>query len=174
MTKIKSKVYRWILITAFSVVTMTLLSCNPFAPALDESATQAQFGDAHNIPGFFQAFKYAYEFRDTTTYGALIAPDFTFSYRKYDPGVVDITWGRDDEMRSTATLFENAERISLNWGDMDSTGTQTECDVTISFSLDITFNGDIEQVHGRAVFHLERASPSDIWRAKLWRDESNP
>jgi hypothetical protein len=160
--------------SVFFVLLLLVVSCNPFSPALDETSTPVQFGDPHTISGFFQAFKYAYEFKDTTTYGTLLAPDFTFSYRNYDRGV-DVTWGRDDEMRTTATLFNNAEAISLQWGNvLDSGGTQTSFDVTISFSLDITFNAsDIEHVDGRAVFHLERASPSDIWRAKHWQDESS-
>jgi hypothetical protein len=162
----------WIL--AFAGMTLFVLGCNPFAPKLDETSAPVQFGDAHTVPGFFQAFKYAYEFKDTTTYGTLIAPDFTFAYRNYDRGV-DVTWGRDDEMRSTATLFSNADNISLQWGNvLDSSGTQTTFDVTISFSLDITFNAqDIEHVDGRAVFHLERSSPSEIWRAGHWQDESS-
>jgi hypothetical protein len=149
-------------------------SCNPFAPKLDESAPIAQFGDAHNVPGFFQAFKYAYEFKDTTLYGTLIAPDFIFSFRDYNQGV-DIQWGRDDEMRSTGSLFNFAQAISLNWGTvLDSSGTQTAYDITISFTLDITYNsGDIDHVDGRAVFHLERATPQDIWQAGRWQDESN-
>ncbi|MDP4198224.1 MAG: hypothetical protein Q8922_04885 [Bacteroidota bacterium] len=160
-------------VTAYALL-LIVIGCNPFAPKLDETAPTVQFGDAHTIDGFFQAFKYAYEFKDTTLYGALIASDFTFSYRNYDRGV-DITWGRDDEMRSTGSLFENAEAISLLWGTvLDSSGTSTAFDITRSFSLDITFNAaDVEHVDGRAVFHLERPTPSDIWQAGHWQDESN-
>ena len=151
-----------------------LVSCNPFAPKLDETATSAQFGDPHTIDGFFQAFKYAYEFRDTTLYGTLLADNFTFSYRDYDRGV-DIQWGRDDDMRSTAGLFQYAQSLTLLWGSvLDSSGTATEFDVTRSFSLDVTYNaGDIDHVDGRAIFHLERPTPADPWKATLWQDESN-
>ncbi len=149
-------------------------ACNPFAPKLTETPATTQFGDPHTVPGYFQAFKYAYEFRDTTLYGTLLAPDFIFSYRDYNRGV-DIQWGRDDDMRATAGLFQYAQDISLLWGDaIDSTGTATSFDITLVFSLDVTFNpDDIEHVDGRAVFHLERASPSDPWKAGSWQDESN-
>lgn len=168
----KRLAFSFLLFSLF-VVFNSVVGCNPFAPKLDETAAPVQFGDPHTIDGFFQAFKYAYEFKDTTLYGTLIAQDFTFSYRNYDRGV-DITWGRDDEMRSTGGLFDQAEGVSLLWGTvLDSSGTATGFDITRSFTLDLTFNGDVEHVDGRAVFHLERPTPSDIWQAGHWQDESN-
>jgi hypothetical protein len=150
--------------------------CNPFAPRLDENTVSAKFGDPHRIDsnGYFQAFKYAYEFKDTTLYGALLAPNFTFSYRNYDRGV-DVEWGRDDEMRATSGLFDAAQSLTLLWGNvLVSTGNDTSYDITLSFSLDVTFNpGDIEHVDGRAVFHLERSTVTDPWKAVRWLDESN-
>ena len=150
-----------------------LSGCNPFAPKLDESTASTPFGDPHTVPGYLQAFKYAYEFKDTTLYGGLLAPNFTFGYRNYDRGV-DVEWGRDDEMRSTSGLFTNTDALTLLWGStLDSSGTATAFDITITFSLDVTFNAaDIEHVDGRAVFHLERATPSDAWKAVRWQDES--
>ena len=164
----------WVSVAAFAAMILCMLSCNPFAPKLDESGATVQFGDAHTVPGFFEAFRYAYMFKDTTIYGTLLAPDFTFSYRDYDLGA-DYTWGRDEDMRTTATLFNSAEQISLTWGDViDSGGTQTSFNITLKYTISFTFNaGDQQDVDGRAVFHLERASPSDIWRAGHWQDESN-
>jgi len=159
----------------FGVLAVAFIAgCNPFAPKLDETTSSAQFGDPHTIDGYFQAFKYAYEFKDTTLYGTLIAPDFIFSFRDYNLGV-DIQWGRDDEMRATAGLFENADALTLLWGDiLDSSGTATSYNITRIFSLDVTLNaGDIEHVDGRAVFHLERPTPADPWKAASWQDESN-
>ena len=149
-------------------------SCNPFAPKLEESASSVQFGDPKTIDGYFQAFAYAYEFKDTSLYGTLIAPDFIFSFLDYDLGV-NVQWGRDDEMRKTAELFQNVQVLDLLWGGIiDSSGTQTSFNVTRTFSLDVTFNpGDIEHADGKAVFKLERATPSDPWRAASWQDESN-
>jgi hypothetical protein len=149
-------------------------SCNPFAPKLDDSASSVQFGDPHTIDGYFQSFAYAYEFKDTTLYGTLIAPDFIFSFIDYNLGVT-VQWGRDDDMLTTANLFNGVQVLDLLWGDIiDSSGTQTSFDVTRTFSLDVTFNaGDIEHADGQAVFHLERASPSDPWKAGNWQDESN-
>ena len=51
--------------------------------------------------------------------------------------------------------------------------TATVYDLTISFSLDVTFNAaDVEHVDGRAIFHLERATLGDPWRATRWQDAS--
>jgi len=149
-------------------------SCNPFAPKLDDSVSTVQFGDPHTINGYFQSFAYAYEFKDTSLYSTLIAPDFIFSFLDYDIGVT-VQWGRDDEMSKTAGLFQGVQVLDLLWGDViDSSGTQTSFNVTRTFSLDVTFNpGDIENVDGQAVFVLERATPSDPWMAGNWQDESN-
>lgn len=149
-------------------------SCNPFAPSIDDSIVVNPIGDQKTIDGYFQSFRFAYQFRDTSVYGRLIAPNFTFHYRNFDRGL-DMEWGRSEEMRTTASLFESAQAIDLLWGNvLDSSGTDVVYDITRSFSLNITLNlGDILHVDGRAIFHLERTSINDPWQAIRWRDESN-
>ena len=156
------------------VLALLAVGCNPFAPKLDEGAVKATFGDARTIDGYFQAFKYAYQFKDTTLYASLLQPDFTFSYRNYDRGL-DLEWGRDEEVRTTGSLFANSQSLNLLWGNiLDSTSEATSSDITLAFSLDVTFNAaDIEHVDGFALFHLERDGPGAPWRAQRWRDESN-
>lgn len=150
-----------------------LAACNPFAPAVSTSGSSTQFGDPHTVDGYFQAFQYAYEFKDTSVYGTLLAPNFIFSFHDYDQGV-DVQWGRDDEMQTTAGLFENTLTLSLLWGDVvDAEGNPTDSTITRAFSLNVTFNeGDIEYVDGNAVFHLQRPTTSDPWQAVSWQDES--
>jgi hypothetical protein len=147
--------------------------CNPFSPAVSNTATTAQFGDPHSISGYFQAFQYAYEFKDTSVYGSLIGSSFIFSFHDYNQGV-DIHWGRDDEMQTTAGLFQNTQTLSLLWGDvLDAEGSSLDSTVTRAFSLDVTFNeGDIEHVDGNAVFHLQRPAVAAVWQAVSWQDES--
>ena len=151
-----------------------LAACNPFAPELDESPVENPFGDPKTIDGFFTAFRSAYQFKDTLLYGKLFAPNFTFSYRNFDRGL-DLEWGRDEEMRTTGSLFESALGLDLLWGNvLDSSGTDIVYDITRSFSLTITLNlGEILNVDGRAIFHLERPTPDVAWQAVRWRDESN-
>ena len=154
-----------------------LLSCNPFAPRLDTDLTSSSIlGDQTTIDGVFQNIKYAYTFRDTSIYGALVNSDFTFIYRDYDRGV-DVTWGRDEEMRTTNGLFENVERLDLVWNNIaslttDSSGTQAN--VTRNFNLTVTFNAsDIVRVDGYANFTLERPQSQSPWKIQRWQDESN-
>ncbi len=151
-----------------------VLSCNPFAPAIDNTLSQKSFGDPHTDSGFFDAFRYAYLFKDTTYYGKLLAPNFVFSYRNYDRGL-DLEWGRDEEMQTTGSLFASSESLNLLWGDiLDRNGTDTVEDITRAFSLDITLNpSDILHVDGRAIFTLVRVTKNDVWQAIRWRDESN-
>jgi len=154
-----------------------LISCNPFAPGLDtELATNSLLGDQTTIDGVFQNIKYAYTFRDTSIYGQLVNSDFTFIYRDYDRGV-DVTWGRDEEMRTTNGMFQNVERLDLVWNNIatlssDSSGTQAN--VTRNFNLTVTFNAsDIVRVDGYANFSLERPKQQSPWKILRWQDESN-
>lgn len=149
------------------------ISCNPFAPAIDNTISQNGFS-ADSVSGFFEIFRSAYQFKDTTSYGKLLAPNFVFSYRNYDRGL-DLEWGRDEEMQTTGSLFASSESLELLWGNvLDSSGNDTVYDISRSFSLDITLNpGDILHVDGRAIFSLARSGKKDPWRAIRWRDESN-
>jgi hypothetical protein len=153
---------------------LTLCGClNPFAPGRDD--TPAESGcDQKTIEGLFRCFQTAYAFRDTTLYGQFIAPDFVFVYRDYDLGI-DVTWGRDTEMRSTYGLFQNAQKIDLIWNNITSLDSiLTRVNIVRGFNLTITFNpSDIEWVDGYANLTLERARITDPWTIVRWRDESN-
>ena len=158
-------------------IVVILISCNPFAPGLDTGLTTTSIlGDQTTIDGVFQNIKYAYTFRDTSIYGQLVNSNFTFIFRDYERGV-DVTWGRDEEMRTTNNLFQNVERLDLVWNNVatltsDSTGTSA--DITRNFSLTVTFNpGDILRADGYANFSLARPTVQGAWRIVRWRDESN-
>lgn len=146
---------------------------NPFAPGSDDSpATSAC--DQMTITGIFQCFQTAYTFRDTTAYGQLVSSDFVFVYRDYELGI-DITWGRDDEMRTTYGLFRNAQKLDLIWNNIISTSQDsTQIHVVRSFNLTITFNPtDIERIDGYANLTFARTGPTEPLRILRWRDESN-
>ncbi len=146
---------------------------NPFAPGRDYSPAESAC-DPHTIDGIFQCFQSAYTFRDTTVYGPLISQDFVFVYRNYDLGI-DISWGRDDEMRSTYGLFQNAQKLDLIWNNtVSSVAESTTVNITRGFNLTIVFNpSDIERVDGYANLTLQRGRASDPWKIVRWRDESN-
>lgn len=151
------------------------ISCNPFAPAIsDEKSENTTLGDQRTVEGVFQNFRYAYLFKDTLTYGRLLAPEFTFIYRNYDAGI-DNSWGRDQDMIATAGLFQASQNLDLVWNDIVvSTGDSVLKDISRGFNLSITFSPtDIVRLQGRVNLRIRRNLPTDPWMISRWRDESN-
>ena len=151
------------------------LSChNPFAPLLETGSTFQTCSDYKVIDNLLCSFRNAYAFKDTTLYGSLLAAGFTFSYTDYDR-VVEVTWGRNDEMRSTYGLFQSVQSLSLVWNnEISSSGSDTLRSIIRGFNLTVTFNSsDISRVDGYANLTFERVSVNDPWKIIHWRDESN-
>ncbi len=164
--------------TIILLVSLIGLSCNPFAPELDTSISDfgSILGDQTTVEGVFENLRYAYAFQDTTIYGQLLNPNYTFLYRDYDRGV-DISWGRDEEMRVTLGLFRNTQRLDLIWNNIisrsdDSLGIRSV--VNRNFNLTVTFNpSDIVRVDGYVNLTLVRSQAGEKWMILRWRDESN-
>jgi len=163
-------------ITYILILFFSFLSCNPFAPGIEEGNTtySSLLGDQKTIEGLFQNFKYAYTLKDTLLYGKLLAPDFTFMYRDYDKGI-DVTWSRDEDVQITYRLFQNAQSCDLIWNNIFyTTGDSTYINVVRFFNLSITFNpNDITRVDGKVNLILSREATGKPWQIKYWRDESN-
>lgn len=163
---------------ALLTLTLALIAaaCNPFAPEVDTSTpTGSNFlSDQMTVEGVFQNFKYAYTFKDTTIYGALLSHDFVFTYRDYEK-LMDISWGRDEDMRITSRLFQNASSLNLIWNNIvGMSGDSVRTNITRSFNLTVTFNpSDIVRVDGRVSLDVRRSSTKQPWRIVLWKDESN-
>ncbi|MCX7930275.1 MAG: hypothetical protein N2663_06110 [Chlorobi bacterium] len=159
------------------LIAVTLLSgcTNPFAPRLlDQPLSSAGLSDQRSIDGVFQNFRIAYATKDTLTYGKLLASSFAFLYRNYERGV-DLSWGRDEEMITTAGLFQAAQTLDLVWNDIVlSSGDSTAHDIARGFVLTITFSpSDIVRIQGRVNLRLVRSRSTDPWTIAVWRDESN-
>ena len=88
---------------------------------------------------------------------------------------IDITWGRDDEMRATYGLFRNTQNLDLIWNNfVTRTETDTSAIAVRSFNLTVTYNpSSIDRVDGYANLTFARPAPGDPWMVTLWRDESN-
>ncbi len=155
---------------------LVVASCNPFAPAIEtgEDGNQGILGDQRTVEGVFQNFWYAYTFKDTTIYGQLLHRNFVFTYRDFDK-LVDVSWGRDEDMLITDRMFKNATNLNLVWNNIVGlSGDSLTTDVTRSFNLVVTFNPtDVTRVDGRASFRLVREHPDQPWQIDRWRDESN-
>ena len=149
---------------------------NPFAPKLDDNFENVKppVSDQKDIAGVFQNFQYAYTFKDTTIYSGLITSDFTFTYRDYDQGF-DVTWGRDEEMRTTYGLFQNTQRLELIWNNIVLiTEDSLSANIIRGFNLTITFNPtDVLRVDGRVNLTLQKNNETKVWRINRWIDESN-
>jgi hypothetical protein len=167
----KKSLYRLI-----SFFLITIAGCtNPFAPAFDESNDNVStISDLKTIEGVFQNFKYAYTFKDTTIYGEFISQDFVFTYRDYD-NEVDVSWGREEEMKTTYGLFQNTQQLNLIWNNIVlSSVDSTNANIIRSFNLTITFNPTfIEQGSGRVNLSLRKNPETEKWQITRWLDESN-
>ncbi|MBX3007937.1 MAG: hypothetical protein KF816_07910 [Melioribacteraceae bacterium] len=149
-------------------------SCvNPFAPSLDQNlgTEEGIISDQLSIGGVFKNLQYAYTFKDTLIYSQLLNNKFTFSYRDYDLGA-DVSWGRDQEMKVTDGLFQNAQRLDLIWNNIVMiSGDSTS--IIRSFNLSVTFNPtDIIFLDGRVNLRLEK-DDKQKWTITHWIDESN-
>jgi hypothetical protein len=149
---------------------------NPFSPALDtsDSGINGSISDLQTIDGVFLNFQYAYSFKDTIIYGELIDQSFLFTYRDYELGY-DISWGRDEEMRTTYGLFQNSQRLDLIWNNIViSSSDSLTANIVRSFNLTITFNPtDIIRLDGRVNLSLRRDVTTGKWAITRWIDESN-
>lgn len=176
MTLKQRHIVQSFLLAMFIIGTMSVVSScfNPFAPRLVQQTSGSLLGDQRTLDGVFQNFRYAYIFKDTLTYGQLLAPNFVFIYRNYDRNV-DVTWGRDEEMFSTNGLFRTAQTLDLVWNEIIfSSGDSLAMTIQRGFNLTITFNAsDVIRLDGRVNLSLIREKPSDVWLIRRWRDESN-
>ncbi len=165
-------------ISLLAFVLIAIAACNPFAPEFDDSISpdNSVLGDARTVDGVYQNVRYAYTFKDTTIYGQLLHADYSFVFRDYDRGV-DVSWGRNEEMRITYELFRNVQRVDLIWNNivaLTSDSSNTNSVVSRNFNLTFTFNPtDVVRVDGFATLTLTRDDSADPWRIIRWRDESN-
>ncbi len=176
----ESASYRAPVLTWFGLAVLALvgLGCwNPFAPGAEEGDPfETLLGDPSTIEGFFTRFQNAYQLRDTTLYGPLIASDFTFTYRDYDNNV-DISWGRSEEMSSTYRLFINSRDIRIQWNNIISQDVNADKDraqVIRRFDLTVVLEAaDLIRTDGAVNFILAREDSTDNWQLRSWRDESD-
>jgi hypothetical protein len=161
----------------FIVICVAFIGCkNPFSPALNQnpSSSSSLLSDLTTIDGVFQNFQYAYTFKDTIIYGQLISHDFTFTYIVY-PDNYNVSWGRDEEMKTTYGLFQNTEKLDLIWDQVVlSSEDSITANVVRAFNLTVTFNPtDVITVDGRVDMDLRKDPATHKWAITQWTDESN-
>jgi hypothetical protein len=156
---------------------LIIVGCkNPFSPSFDElgDSSGSTISDLTQVEGVFQNFQYAYTFKDTLIYGELISQDFIFTYRDYDEGF-DVSWGREEEMKTTEGLFRNAQRLNLIWNNIVlATEDSIAANIIRGFNLTITFNPtDIIRLDGKVNLSLRKNAGTQKWEITKWIDESD-
>lgn len=106
----------------------------------------------------------------------MLTGDFSFIYRDYDQGF-DVSWGRDEDIKTTYGLFENAQQLDLIWNNIVLSVVDTlngSANIVRGFNLTITFNPtDVIRLDGRVNLLLNRDSVDSKWHISKWIDESN-
>ncbi len=158
---------------------LLLLACgckNPFAPDVnyDGFSTGTGLSDLKTPEGVFTNMRYAYSFKDTLIYGELLSSDFLFTYRDYENGF-DVSWSRQEEMKTAHGLFTNTDRLDLVWNNIVlSTIDSTTANIIRGFNLTITFNpSDVIRIDGRVNMGLKKNHETGKWQISSWIDESN-
>jgi hypothetical protein len=157
---------------------LLVVACNPFAPALNEVPTDQNqlLGNPVTVRGFFDRFRAAYQLRDSTLYGQLLTPQFTFTYRDFAANV-DRSWNRDVDANTTYRLFRAARSTNLQWTQFlpatDTLKSDTLAYVERSFLLTIEQRDDERfSGSGTARVVLIRKNRNDPWRMRSWYDRS--
>jgi len=166
---------RLALIMIICLMSCSAMSClNPFAPRINTGLGVELCADLTQAENIFCAFRNAYSFKDTTLYGSLLAPNFVFIYTDYDQ-LVEKTWGRDDEMKLTHTIFQSVQSLTLIWNsEIAFTETDTSEVVERGYDLTVTFGPtDVQEVNGVAEFYFTRLHAGDSWQILRWHDKSN-
>jgi len=151
-----------------------LLSCdNIFSPSIDESNSNELLTDQKTIEGVFTNFRYAYTFKDTSIYSALLTDDFIFTYYDYENGF-EVSWDEPTEMRTTSRLFQNSQKTDIIWNKIVVyIGDSLNVNVKRSFNLTITFNpSNVIRLYGFADMNFTRPTADGVWRILKWKDES--
>ena len=103
------------------ILIVLLFSCtNPFAPKLvnENLLTSSFLTELKNPQDVLTNFRYAYVFKDSLIYSEIIDSSFIFISTNYSTTPpTPINWGRDDDLRTTAKLFNFFRDINLTWGD---------------------------------------------------------
>jgi hypothetical protein len=135
-----------------------------------------------------QNFRYAYIYRDSLIYSALIDSSFLFIF--YNAGEEGNSqydsWTRSTELKTTSRLFKAFPHINLVWNStVDSMFYLYEGDNPIRESREYfddanvadisrTFELNLQnlEIIGTAIFTFKKDKKSNQWRITRWKDKS--
>jgi hypothetical protein len=87
----------------------------------------------------------------------------------------NVSWGRDDEMKSTYGLFQNAQQLALVWNNIVlSTSDSSTAEIVREFNLTITFSStDVISLEGRVDMSFIKNPNTGVWQISEWIDETS-
>ncbi len=173
----KNNLMKLIYVISISIgMLFTFISCNnPFAPKLINTNVASLLGDQTTLEGFFNNWSYAYNFKDTIVYGDLLHENFTFVFKNYNVlGTPEVTWRRQEEMITTARMFDGTQRLELVWnGAIIPAIDSNVVDIIRNFSLTVIFSPtDPVTADGFANLRLVREKEGAPWKMTVWRDDN--
>ena len=160
-----------------ATVFLFLAGCNPFAPSLtDDLGCSAIITEQLSPQEVMTNFKFAYNFKDSLVYSDLIDSSFIFISKDFSTNpVTDLTWGRDDELRSTSGLFRNFSILRLDWNatiyELFTNNDSSQVELKQSFLLTLNFGVDPTTYRGEAIFTLVKKG-SGRWKIIRWEDSN--
>ena len=163
-----------------STICLLFAGCfNPFAPELENNPDLSNVITEQQSPDeVLQNFRVAYTFKDSVLYSEVLDESFVFEY--FDANLDPKTMLRDEDLKTTGTIFRNFDVIDLVWHNtlFIEVDTMAEGDTTaekrfIRFNLNLfgpEFNFIIT---GTAIFTFEKSESDNRWRITRWKDESD-
>lgn len=89
-----------------------------------------------------------------------------------------VSWGRDEDMKTTGRLFRNFNLIDLVWNTtiLDTiypVNNDSCAESYTTFNLTLVKENESLNITGIAIFYFRRCDFDDKWRITLWKDESD-
>jgi len=154
---------------------------NPFAPKLEDSVRSDLIITSQTTPDeVLQNFKYAYVFKDSVLYADLLDSSFVFMYfdPNQEPSGRIVSWGRDEDLKTTGRLFRNFNLIDLVWNTtiLDTIYSELNdlrAESFKTFNLTLMKENESLNITGIAIFYFKKCNYDNKWRITLWKDESD-
>jgi hypothetical protein len=152
--------------------------CNPFAPeAIDHELDDTpDFINQKTPEGVLESFRFAYAFKDSLLYSALLDSNFLFISKNYATSPpTDYIWGKDVDIKTTIGMFRHFNLLELTWGNIPEPNyddDSTRSDLRVTFQLILDGGREFPAITGEALYNFNK-NPDKKWRIIRWEDLSS-
>ena len=89
-----------------------------------------------------------------------------------------VSWGRDEDLKTTGRLFRNFNLIDLVWNTtildtIYSENNDFRAESFKTFNLTLVQESESLNITGIAIFYFKKCNYDNKWRITLWKDESD-